>query len=96
MQTRKRKGRNQASEERKSKKKQTQKAKSSKSSSNGGLSCLKIFLFIDFALVICFVIGYYTSPITALPYDGWEDMPLSGKFEINNKLTNGIKLVNFE
>jgi len=83
----------QPSKETKPKKKQNQKIKKGKNSFFGDLSCLKMLLLFDLALMFYFVFGYYTSPITALPYNGWEDMSLSGKFETNNRLTNGIKLV---
>ena len=55
------------------------------------LSCLKVFLILDLCLILCVVYGYFASPITALPYHEWEDTYLTGKHEVQGKLTSGVK-----
>ena len=74
-------------DERKKAPKPAKKAKSS----GGSYTILKAFLFLDLIVILALVFGYYNSPITALPFDGWEHVPLTGVFAPNEKLTNGVK-----
>ena len=71
--------------------KQERKAKKDTKSAKKTANSHTLFLLFVLSLVIWFVFGYFASPITALPFEGWEDMPLTGKFEVSNILTDGVK-----